>query len=176
MIQFNELKFNQDGTILTIDIEVKDLPYFTDVYIDRVDIDSQDTYVGTGVSSTPVYTYTEPTNSKTLVLELDTTDIPLDLSNNMFFVYVTVKGTPDPTTPDYLNIPVTLGVVIHMYPFYQSSLAYLSEIGQNCGQTCQMPKKFIDHILRMKALELSLNTGHYTQAISYWEKFFKVTT
>ena len=162
MIQFNELNFNKEGTILTIDVEVKDLTYFTNVYIDKVDIDSQDTYVGIGVSTTPVYTYTEPANSKTLRLELDTTDIALDLTNNMFFVYVTVKGTPDPSTPDSLNVPVTLGVVIHMYPFYQSSLSYLSEISQNCGQTCQMPKKFIDNILRMKALELSLNTGHYT--------------
>ena len=52
---------------------------------------------------------------------------------------------------------------------YQQSMKYIRSIESNCD----IPKQFIDYILRIKALELALNTGNYLLAIKYWNKFFK---
>ena len=37
----------------------------------------------------------------------------------------------------------------------------------------EIPKDFIDFILRYKALDLALKTENYIQANKYWNKFFK---
>lgn len=51
MINFNELKIAQDGSLLTIDVSVKDLEYYKDVYIESIYVDTQDTYINGGPSS-----------------------------------------------------------------------------------------------------------------------------
>ena len=48
-------------------------------------------------------------------------------------------------------------------------IGYIKEVNNECD----VPKNFIDALLRFKALELSIRTGHYTQAIKYWNKFFR---
>ena len=50
---------------------------------------------------------------------------------------------------------------------------YVKEIETN---SCNIPKEFIDEILRYKALKLSLITGNYVQAVKYWKKFFSNIT
>lgn len=51
MINFNELKIAQDGSLLTLDVSVKDLEYYKDIYIESVYVDTQDTYINGGPSS-----------------------------------------------------------------------------------------------------------------------------
>lgn len=51
MINFNELKITQDGSLLILDVSVKDLEYYKDVYIDSIYVDTQDTYINGGPSS-----------------------------------------------------------------------------------------------------------------------------
>ena len=86
----------------------------------------------------------------------------------MFFVYAIAKGYPAPDTPCGRDNSQILGTVINLYPFYQDTIGYLKEL----NDTCTPPKNFIDSILRFKALELSIKTGNYTQAIKYWKQFF----
>ena len=43
MIQFNELRISQSGDRLIIDVSVKDLEYYTNVYLSEILIDTQDT-------------------------------------------------------------------------------------------------------------------------------------
>jgi hypothetical protein len=40
MIQFNDLKITSDGKTLIIDVSVKDLDYYTNVFLDSIIIDS----------------------------------------------------------------------------------------------------------------------------------------
>lgn len=169
MIEFNELHINQEGTKLSVDVSVLDLPYFTNIYIDKIDIDSQDTYVITGPSTTPVYTRTLDGSNKTLQLELTPEDLGVSFVDHMFFVYITVKGTPAEDTPDDMDRPVTLGVVVYLYPFYVKIMEYAGEVDADCD----ISKRFMNLLLRIKALELSINTEHYTLATSYWNKHFK---
>lgn len=44
MVEFNKLKITPDGRNLEIDVAVKDLPYFEDVELDRIELYNQDNY------------------------------------------------------------------------------------------------------------------------------------
>lgn len=196
MISFNELRITQDGKYLIIDVSVDESSYFDTVSLDSIVIDTQDTYVANGPSSTPIYTYkvgedyspvySSPDNSQVLTsdlepvlvenelgsrmvrLSLDATDLGVQLNNTMFFVYVISTGTPSPDAPISTTNPMIMGTVVNLYQFYQKSMYYLKKVSNDC----EVSKCFIDFILRCKALELCIKTGNYTEAIKYWKKFF----
>ena len=172
MIEFKELRVTPDGKTLIIDAAVKDLSYYDNVYIKSVTIDTQDTYSESGSSTNPLFHYevtsASEENKKRIRLELNSTVLG-DITGNMFFVYITVKGTPAADTPCGLDNVTTLGVTAYLYPFYRFSVNYMKELENECEPS----KNFIDSLLRFKAFELSIRTGHYTQAIKYWNKFFK---
>lgn len=168
MVQFNELKITPDGQRLIIDVSVKDLEYYTNVYLDTVQIDTQDTFVESGPSSEVVYTEVIEGNTKSVRLELGTGDLLPTLNDNLFFVYIRTKGTPAANTPCGMDNITTLGVVSNLYPLYQHAFSYIKEL----SDTCSIPKNFINYILQYKAFELAIKTGHYTEAIKYWKRFF----
>ena len=168
MVQFNELRITPDGQKLIIDVSVKDLEYYTNVYLDTIQIDTQDTFVESGPSSEVAYTKTIGGNSKSVKLELGTGDLLPSLKDNLFFVYVRTKGTPASNTPCGMDIITTVGVVTNLYPLYQQAFGYIMEL----SDTCIIPKNFINFILQYKAFELAVKTGHYTEAIKYWKRFF----
>lgn len=177
MIHFNELRVTPDHRYLIIDAVVRNEPYFDNVYIDKIVIDNQDTYVDTGMPSSkpiyehviPVYTKNGKTNKqKHIRLELESIDLGRPLTD-MFFVYIQTKGTPAPTTPCSLDHKTTLGTVLDMYPLYQASINMLKEL----SQCCEVPQDFIDFMLRIKAIELSIKTGNYIEAIGFYNHFFR---
>lgn len=168
MIQFNEIRVSADGERLIIDAEVKDFSYFKDVYIDTIFVDSQDTYTENGPSTKPLYTY-EAINEKRVRLELRE-ELGTSLDKTMFFVYVVTKGNVDPEYDCCCEHKVTtMGVAVNLYPVYQKLIYGVKQIESDC----EIPRHFIDSMLRFKALELSIRTGHYTQAINYWNRYFR---
>ena len=173
MIEFKELRVTPDGKTLIIDVAVKDLSYYDNVYIESLTIDTQDTYSESGSSTNPIFYYevasVSDENKKRIRLELNSSVLGKPITGNMFFVYITVKGTPAADTPCGLDNVTTLGVTADLYPFYKSSINHMKELENECEPS----KNFIDSLLRFKAFELSIRTGHYTQAIKYWNKFFK---
>ena len=169
MTQFNELKINPEGTVLTIDVSVKDLTYYQNIYIDTIYVDTQDTFTDSGPSENPFYKKILSGNNKSIRLELGVGDLLPSLNDNIFFVWIKTKGTPSASTPCGEDNSLTLGVTLNLYPIYQCSMNYIKEIEKECS----IPKKFINFILQLKAFQFSVSTGHYTQAIKYWEKFFK---
>lgn len=175
MVHFNELRITSDGQHLIIDVSVLSESYYKNVYIDSIVIDNQDTYVGSGPSSNPVYSYSVPNgvsqltkktySQKHVRLVLTPNDLPL---NGLLFVYVRAKGTPAADTPCGLDNITTLGTVTNMYPFYQQAMNYIGELANNCS----VSQNFTDYILKMKGLELAVRTGNYTDAIKFYNKFF----
>lgn len=197
MVTFQELRITPDGKYLIIDVSIKNEPYYENVYIDSVIIDTQDTYVPSGPSNNPVYTYTNENENVTKVyttcdcnpvLDEDTSycfvtddysnknirlilnyqDLGVTLKDNMLFVYVIAKGTPAADTPCGMDNSIVMGTVVDLYPIYCRTIQYLKELTNEC----QTPSGLINMILRIKALELSIKTGNYTQAIGYWNKYF----
>lgn len=166
MVQFNELYITPDSKRLVIEAQVKDLNYYNNVYISEVIIDNQDTYKDNGPSNSYVYKHTVSGNSKSVRLELDSTD--LTINNKMLFVYIVTGGAPTIDTPCGMDNTITIGVVINRYIIYKYIMSNIKDI----GNTCKPSKSFIDAILRLKALDLSIETGHYTEAINFYNKFF----
>lgn len=196
MIEFQELRVSPNGKRLIVDASVKNLQYYEDVYIDAIIIDTQDTYVANGPSTNPVFSYEVQTfdnetdsednsedteesgeesdsedGEKRVRLELDSTTLGVPLNGTLFFVYVVAKGTPSADTPCGMDNQTTMGVVSNLYPFYRTMVNHMKEVENGC----EIPKGFIDSLLRFYALELSIRTGYYPLAVKYWNKFFKDT-
>jgi len=88
-----------------------------------------------------------------------------DLSHNMFFVYFTVRGTPASDTPCRFDEKTTVGVTFDYNILYQNAMGFTREL----ADTCTVPQGFIDFILNMEALRMSVETEHYIPAISHFK-------
>jgi hypothetical protein len=172
MVHFNELRIDQNNKCFIIDVSIKSSALYSNVYLDSISIDTQDTYKDGGPSSSIIYYKNitqEDSEAKHYRLELSVGDFLPSLSNNMFFVYVKAKGIPSINTPCGMDNEYTLGVTFNPCALYNSFMAYIKEI----NNTCELPKGFINIFLQFKAIELSVNTEHYAQAIEYYNKFIK---
>lgn len=172
MVTFNELRVTNDGKYLIIDVSVRDLSYYEDIYLDSVSIDTQDTYKDGGPSTAVIYTKDiskEAPNSKHYRLELGVGEFLPSLYNNMFFVYVKVKGTPSSDVPCGMDNVYTLGVTFNTCALYTALMSYVKEV----NKSCDIPKNFIDLFLQFKALQVSVETEHYMQAIEFYNTFIK---
>ena len=200
MLIFNELRITPDQKYLIIDVSVDNQKYYENVQIDSIIIDTQDTYIDSGPSNNPIFTYnlTEEnsnitqvyTDNYTPVLDEDTSycyveseekqnksirlilnyqDLNVSLQDNMFFVYAIATGTPSADTPCGMDHAIVKGTIINLYPIYCKTIQYLKEL----DDSCVVPKNFMDMIIKLKALELSIKTGNSFQAIEYWNKYFK---
>lgn len=182
MIQFNKLKITQDGKNLIINASVKNLSYYTNVLIGSIAIDNQDTYSASGPSSNPIYKHSFASkdlvtnkniaglkNISITISAKELLDNNGDLNNDILYVYLIAVGTPSADTPCGMDNVNTLGVALNLRPIYNNGINYIKQV----ESTCEIPKDFIDFILRYKALDLALKTENYIQANKYWNKFFK---
>lgn len=166
MIKFNELIIVNEQNLI-IDVSVKELSYYTDVYIDSITIDTQDTFIESGPSSKPVYTKTIEGNNKSIRLELNKGDLLPSLKDNLFFVFIKTKGTPSSDTPCGMDNITTIGVVYNLKIIYSTMMCFLRQVESNCT----IGKNFIDSLLRYKAFELSIKTSNYPLSIKYWNRY-----
>ena len=200
MLHFNELKISQDNKFLIIDVSVDHQDYFKDVLLDSIIIDTNETYAHNGPSNNPIFTYTvenmyDLTYSlsdtcncnpimistdesycftygtqklKNVRLELNIQDLNVSPCKTMFFVYVKSKGTVSVDTPCGFYEDQIIGTVVNLQAIYSKTMLYIKQIERNCD----IPKDFIDMILKLRSIELCIKTGNYIQAIKYWNKFF----
>lgn len=176
MIQFNTLKITQDGKSLIISASVKNLSYYTNVLIGSIVIDNQDTYSANGPSSNPIYRHSfvdnDVTGLKNISITISAKELLAnngDLNDDILYVYLIAVGTPSADTPCGMDNVNTLGVALNLRPIYNSGINYIKQV----ESACEIPKDFIDFILRYKALDLALKTENYIQANKYWNRFFK---
>ena len=106
---------------------------------------------------------------KSYRIEINKNDSTLTFKDNLLFVYVKANGTPASDTPCGMDEETTLGVILYHYPIYNAMMNSIKELEKNC----EVPKNFINSILRFKAFELAIDTEHYNQAIIYYNKFIK---
>lgn len=172
MIKFTDLKVSNGHLI--INAEVKQIEdYYDNVYIQKIKIDTQDTYASSGPSSNLIYeSTTYSSDTKSISIDLTATDFSvsnIDMNKTMFFVYAVAGGSPAEDTPCGMDNVNSLGVTFSMCPIYNETMQYVKEV----ENTCELPKAFINKILQLKAIQYSINSGHYTQAIEYYNKFYK---
>lgn len=178
MIQFNELRI-VDGRLI-IDISVRDLACYTNVYIGSLKLDNQNTFSLNGPSDGA---YDIPASEihwgdedhKTAHIELTqktlidgTSNISLD--NDLIFVYAIVSddSIPAPDTPCGMDREWSVGAAANLTKLYNRGISYIKEL----ANSCEIPAGFADFILKYKAFVLSLRACDFQQAIKFWNKFF----
>lgn len=168
MIIFEELRVTNPGDKLIIRARVSIESYYTDVYIDKIIIDTEETYIEGHPSNNPVFTKQLATDEKEIALHLDKLDLGTPLTNHLFFVYIVTKGAPSSDTPCGMDEINTLGVTMYMGNCYNTFMSHIKELESNC----QVPQLLINDILKYKALTISIDAGHYIQGIKYFNKWF----
>lgn len=168
MVTINELRISNTDRKIIIDVSVPGLEYFDNIFIDRICIDTQDTYSPTGVS-VDCYEYVVEGDEKNIRLEILEDSLELSLDNNLFFVYIETKGSLGEGTPNYLIQPVTMAVTNNLELIYKEAIKLLGEINKECV----VPKAMMDFVFRVNGLDLALKTGNYVMAIDLWNKYFK---
>ena len=93
----------------------------------------------------------------------------VDFSHDLFFVYVKVKGTPDPCVPCRLDEEITLGVTFDENLLYQQVMGFTKQLADDCN----VPTGFMDFILLWNAFKASIETEHYIPAIKYYNMLFE---
>lgn len=169
MIDIKECNIDILNKALVIKAAVKNEEYYTDVYISKVTIDTDDTFIPNGPSNTSIYTRSFE-NEKEIELELSPLVLGLDnLQDNVFYVYIEATGTPAPNTPCGKDNIITVGIAINFESIYPIAMNYIREIESKCT----IPTGFIDMILKVKALKLAVKTCNYTMVNKLWKKLFK---
>lgn len=172
MVIFNDLRITPDGQNLFIDVKVAPYKYFENMFISSISIDTEETFSPTGKpSSNAVVVYeNQDTTVKEYSINLSPDKFKLSAFNNhIFYVYVTVAGTPSADTPCTMDTEYTLGVALNWQSIYQQGIDHMRKVVNGC---CGMPKDFIDYILRFKAFELALRTAQYQLANDRFKKWF----
>lgn len=176
MVRFNELKISADGSCFIVNVSVDSADYYVDRYITNIYIDSDSTFNNsTTPSSKAIHIeanqYTNKVFSKTFsAAELSSIISSRNLKNHMLFVFVELDGPISGDAPCGSDRNMFLGVAVDWDSIYHGSMDYMKQVTNEC---CNIPKDFIDYILRIKALELSLKTGHFMVAKNLWDKFYK---
>lgn len=159
MIKYNNLKV--ESGYLYIDIEVENETYFKDVLIKGVRIDTSMTY-GTTV---PYDTVNQTAGTKLTVKKNVS-----ESTSQLFFITPIIQGNPSPDTPCNKDIN-NIGVVYDSRIVLNKGMVYLKEL----SSSCVTPKGFIDFILKIKALDMSIRTCNYNEAIKYWDMLKKTS-
>lgn len=160
-VHFNRLEISPDDKYLMIDVSTIYNEGPTKEYIQTIIIDSDETYVLGGPSSSPVHTIdlSSSSVSNTSVI-LSQTDLKIPLEDRMFIVWVKSQNGSQETTISK--------AVVNLDPVYRCLMNSVKEV----ENTCCIPKNFVNKMLRLKAISISMLTQNYTMAIKYWKKFF----
>lgn len=193
MIHYNNLYITEDSKCLVIDVAIDEESYYENIYLDKIAIDTQDTYVPNGPSDKAKiftirkesldkvyadgkeiyvddhYIYVQGTDKlKHIKLYLTTQDLEVNLSKDMLFVYTIATGTPAPDTPCNCDVNKILSIVYNDYEVYKSIIPLVKEISNECNNSVA----FINKELQLKAIEYAIKSGNYLLAIKYWRKYF----
>lgn len=153
MIKYNTLKI--EGNNLIIDFEVEDKPYYGNVSIEGVRIDTPLTY-GT---DTPYYIYDEDD-----VTRYENEIFIPDVKKELLIITPQVYVALPPDTPCGADI-IDMAAVYDRNVLLDKGLGYLKEL----GDTCEISRGFIDFILKRHALDMAIATCNYSMAIKYWK-------
>ena len=176
MVLFDLLKVSDDGKRLYINFHINNAAYFKDLTLDSIIILTADKVSETDpLTPTAEYIYkkiyADGLREDSIVLTpvaMNELFKGCDFTKDLFFVYVTVKGTPDPCTPCRLDEQTTLGVTFDENLLHQRVLGYTNELVHDC----QVPVGFTDFILLWQAFKSSIEAEHPIMAIKYWNMLF----
>jgi len=176
---FDQLRISDDGRRMYINLHVNRADYFKNIYLDSLTIMTADKVSETNPhepQSDYIYKKVFEGSQKEADLVLTPNDLnelfsKTTLSSDLFFVYVKIKGIPDPCTPCRLDEEITLGVAFDENMLYQKVMGFTKGLADDCT----IPVGFTDFILLWNAFKASVETEHYIPAIKYWSMLFNTS-
>lgn len=162
MIEFKSLRIDNDGQFLIIDVNV--IPECNNVYLKSIKLDTHYNFTDIGPSNQAEQLYTDQGSKTDQSFSMR---YPLKDNQAMYFIYVEVKGTPPPDIPCNQDKTTYTGVAFYLKPIYNAIVPYLKQV-ERC---CEIPKQLIDLLLRYKAIQLSIETGQYRQAMRLYNMY-----
>lgn len=179
MVLFDQLRISDDGQKMYINVRVNPAEYFENIYLDKITIMTADK-----VSDIAPELFTEEYIYQTVFDDEDVKEANLvlrasdfnerftktTLSKDLFFVYVTCKGVPDPCTPCRLDEMTTVGVTFDFALLHQRVMNYTKQLVGNCT----VPQGFTDFILLWNAFRSAVETEHFIPAIKFYNMLFGI--
>lgn len=154
-----------DATLMYRDV-------FPNTYISELIIDTSDTYVSTGPSSTPAFRKIYNVNTNTIVEEITKEQIGVDLNRTILFVYIIVNGLPADYNCAIYGPSIVMKPVVNLYPYYQKIMGSIKSLENDCSDN----SAFINAMLLMKGYEYAMLTCNFRTAIDLYKKFFNRST
>ena len=166
MLIFNNLKIDSSSKQLTIDVLIQNSIYTDNTIIKSVVIDTQNTYIPGGPSNNSIY-FEDFSNNHTQNLHLNLTeeDLKVSVLDNVFFVYISTIDTSAETPTEEFSMEM----VFSTSSIYNQAVIFSKELKDECN----IPKKFIDYILNLKAFEFATLTSNYQKAAYHWKNLFR---
>lgn len=116
------------------------------------------------------YTDVYEVKQKSLVLGgVDLLDT--EITKNLFVVEVEVTGIPSPDCPCGLDKSKESKAVYNKRTILKDGMKFFKELSG-----CTPDREFVDFILRIKALDLSIESCNYLQSAEYWKYFVNAAT
>lgn len=167
MIQFNKLEF-VTSTTLHINASVQDLSYYTNVYIDKIVIDTEDTVCPTGPSDNPPVSLSVE-DTKSIDMIIDVSDATKK-GAKMLFVYVGCSGVPAATTPCGLDSEYSLKLAVDFSCIYKEGLKKAGcTKGCGCiGADCEIDVAFANFALQYFRLTTAIENDDVENAYDAW--------
>lgn len=172
MIKFRELRIDNKENKLIIDVEVVDKQ--SNVFLNNIFIDTQDTYSNDGVTKdTIIATDDIEDETKTLRLILSSSDrvktrdsreITFPSPRDTFFVIRVITINEDTgDTQEFKSV------------IYNTLVEYnnMMNVAKQVLDKNRFPRDFVMEFLKYKAIRVSIESGNIVQAISFYKKFIE---
>lgn len=173
MIKFDDLSIFSNGKDLYIRASILDIPLFENYYITEVYVENE--YQSSIQSSwIPVKSYDIADNIKSIeeVFGKDSeTALLADIENKLVFVYIKATST-NPSVDDVLICSAKTLAINATYNRCKLNTILMNSV-KELNSKCDIPENFINNFLRMKALDLAICLGKFTEAQEYFDKFIK---
>ena len=153
MIKYNALKIECNNLIIDVEFEYK--PYYSSVTILGVRVDTPITY-GT---DNPIFIE----NDNDVTRYTKEIFIPEAKRELLIITPIIYEALP-PDTPCGADI-VETAAIYDKNVLLDKGIGYLKEL----GDTCEIPRDFVDYILKRYALDMAIATCNYRAAIKYWQ-------
>ena len=177
MVVIDQLRISDDGLRIYLNLHVNRASYYDRIYLDSITIMTSDKVLETNPvqpAADSIYYKQIEGNVKELELVLQPTDMnelfsKSNFSSDLFFIYIKVKGTPDPCIPCGLDEEITLAVTFDDQLLYQKVMQLTKNL---LADHCEIPVAFSDFILLWNAFKAAIETEHYIPAIRFWNMLF----
>lgn len=88
--------------------------------------------------------------------------------DKMFIVYVNAVGYPAADTPCGQDSSYAIAAAADYMLIYKQAIQHIKAFNG-----CDVPKNFVDYMLRLHLIKYALMTGNITSAVTWWQKLFR---